>query len=93
MYEPVKFLNFGLMPSDEIEVDWVRSLPSHINQFLLIIDAGYEPDDREVRVGILRAAWFGHEAGCVLVSRGDLVIKQRFALSEKPLVNANRLAA
>lgn len=93
MRESVKFLNYCLMPDDRIEVEWVRSLPAHINQFLLIIDAGCEPDDRAVRFGILRAEWFEHEAGCVLVSQGDLVVKRRFAVSEKPLVNANLLAA
>ncbi len=93
MREAVKFLNYCLLPDDEIAVEWVRSLPNHINLFLLIIDAGCEPDDRAVRIGILRGAWFGHEAGCILVSRGDLIVKQRFAISENPLVSVSRLAA
>lgn len=93
MREAVKFTNYRLLPDDRIEVEWVRSLPGHVNQFLLIIDAGCEPDDRAVRIGILNAAWFEHEAGCVLVSRGDLVVNQRFAVSEYPLVGASRLAA
>ena len=74
MREAVKVTNYRLLPDDRIEVEWVRSLPGHVNQFLLIIDAGCEPDDRAVRIGILNAAWFEHEAGCVLVSRGDLVV-------------------
>ncbi|MDQ3062639.1 MAG: hypothetical protein M3R14_07210 [Acidobacteriota bacterium] len=93
MREAVKFLNYRFLPDDKIAVEWVRSLPSHVDHFLLIIDAGCEPGDREVRVGILRAAWFEHEAGCVLVLRGDLVVNQRFAVSENPLVSVNRLAA
>lgn len=82
MREAIKFTDYRLLPDDEIAVEWVRSLPDHLNQFLLIIDAGCEPDDCAVRTGILCAAWFTHEAGCVArcarrFRRGTTLRRQR----------------
>ena len=93
MRESVKFLRYGFLPGDKIEVEWVHSLPGQLNLYRLIVDADYEPEDTLVCVGILRAPWLEHEAGCILVARGGLVYNQRFAISEKPLVSERRLAA
>lgn len=92
MREAVKFLHYGFISTDEIAMEWLASLPKHLDRGALILAAGYEPDDGDVRLGVLRTAWGDHEAGCLLVSHGRLAVNRRFALSEKPLVNEDAWA-
>lgn len=93
MRERDNFLSYGLFPDNKISIEWVRLLPDYLNQFLLIVDAGFEPDDPAVRIGILYSAWLEHQPRCVIITRVGVVGEQTFAVSEKSLVKVKRLVA
>jgi hypothetical protein len=89
MYETIKFIKYEFLSTDDIDIEWIQSLPQHLDNDDIILDAGYDPEDSNIFLGVLLSQWCGHEPGCLLVSNGELTVNKRFAISEKPLVVSN----
>jgi hypothetical protein len=51
-----------------------------------IRSAGFDPDDRDTKVGILEVAWNGHPAGALVVSSRSRKLGRPLLVSREPLV-------
>lgn len=86
MANSAKFISYGFLSSDDLPVGWLTIDTSDERVYDLIRAAGYEPEDPTVQVGVLQSPWGEHEEGCMVVCYGSLLVGERFAVSEKPVV-------